>query len=63
MGWADRSPTGVGTVIHTEMQWSVNSTTYAVSTNIVYQIPMAMVYGDSDPFPVGVVAMLHFDTD
>jgi hypothetical protein len=63
VGWAERSPTGVGAVIHTQMQWPPNHSTYIVPTNIVYQIPMVTVFGADVPIPAGVPATLDIDTD
>ena len=54
---------GVGAVIHTQMQCPPNQTTYIVPTNIVYQIPMATVFGAGVPIPAGVAATLDIDTD
>jgi hypothetical protein len=37
--------------------------TYTVPTNIVYRIPMAVVFGAGVPIPAGVAATLDIDTD
>ena len=63
VGWAHRSPMGVGAVIQSHMQWPPNHSTYTVPTNIVYQIPMATVFGAGVPIPEGVAATLDIETD
>ena len=63
VGWAERSPTGVGSIVHSQMLLPLNHTTYTVPTNIVYHIPMAVVFGAGVPIPAGVAATLDIDTD
>jgi hypothetical protein len=63
VGWAERSPTGVGAIVHSQMLWPPQHTTYTVPTGIVYNIPMATVFGPGIPIPAGLQATLDIDTD
>jgi hypothetical protein len=54
VGWADSRPNGVGGRHHHDIN---------VATNIVYNIPMATIYGPNIPMPPGLPLTLTLDTD
>ena len=63
VGWAERRPNGVGGTLHTQMSWPRNHHDINVATNIVYNIPMATIYGPNIPMPPGLPPTLTLDTD
>ena len=63
VGWAERRPNGVGGRLHTQMDWPPNHHDINVATNIVYNIPMATIYGPNIPMPPGLPPALTLDTD
>lgn len=63
VGWAERRPAGLGGRLHTQMQWPPNHSDISVATNIVYNIPMATIFGPNIPMPPGLPPILTVDTD
>ena len=62
VGLSER-PRGSTLLSTLNLQWPPNHATYTVPTNIVYQIPMATVFGAGVPIPAGVAPTLDIDTD
>lgn len=63
VGWAERRPGGLGGRLHTQMQWPPNHHDISTATNIIYNIPMATIYGPNIPMPPGLSPSLNIDTD
>jgi hypothetical protein len=63
VGWAERAPNGVGEIVHTQMQWVPNHTSFLVPTNITYNIPMQIAYGPGIPIPVGTPPTIDIDVE
>jgi hypothetical protein len=63
VGWAERRPGGLGGRMHMQMQWPPHHHDINLSTNLVYQIPMATIFGPNVPTPPGLPANLDIDTD
>jgi Uma2 family endonuclease len=51
VGWGERAPTGIGATIHTAMAWPPHHSDLNTPVNLVYSIPMAVVYGTGVPIP------------
>jgi hypothetical protein len=65
VGFAQRSPGGVGATVTTQFQFPPNHHDINVPTNIVYSLPMTTVFGPGIAFPQGMAAnaVLRIDTD
>jgi hypothetical protein len=65
VGYAVRCPAGVGGTVTTEFQFPPDHHDINIPTNVVYSIPMAMVFGPGITFPPGIAANadLQIDTD
>jgi hypothetical protein len=63
VGWAERAPNGIGPIVHTQMQWVQNHTSYLVPTNIIYNIPMQIAFGPGIPIPVGTPPTIDIDVE
>ena len=65
VGFAQRSPGGVGATVTTQFQFPPGHHDINVPTNIVYSLPMTTVFGPGITFPQGMAAnaVLRIDTD
>ena len=63
VGWAERAPNGVGAVVHSQMQWVPNHSSFLVPCNIIYQIPMQTVFGQGIAIPPGIPATLDINVE
>jgi hypothetical protein len=63
VGWAERSPGGVGGRLNSEMELPPLHHDIHTPTNIVYSIPMRTIFGSDIPIPPGLPPALTIDTD
>ena len=63
VGWGERRPAGSGCRIHTSMGWPPNAERVTAATNLVYHIPMPLVYGPGIPVPANAPNSLHINVD
>jgi len=63
VGYAERQANGIGAMVHSQMSWVPNHTSFLIPTNITYQIPMQTVYGQGIAIPAGVPQTLDIDVE
>src|SRR5277367_246925 len=63
VGWGERRPAGRGCRIHASMDWPPNAWSLTTPVNVVYQIPMATVYGPGIQIPVNAPATLDISVE
>lgn len=51
VAWAHRHPTGTGGVLQSQMQFPPNHTSFENPVNVVYSIPIQIVYGSGIALP------------
>jgi hypothetical protein len=65
VGYATRAPNGVGGIVTSSMNWVPNHTSFLVPIpiNIIYSIPIQMVFGQGIPVPPGTPPTLDIDVE
>jgi hypothetical protein len=63
VGWGERNGAGNRGVIHTNMRFPPQHSSIQNPINVVYQIPMTMVYGPAVAIPPGSPPTLDIDCD
>ena len=63
VGWGERRPNGRGCRITSTMAWPPNAWSIATPVNLVYQIPIATVYGPGIPVPANAPATLDINVE
>jgi len=63
VGWGERQVNGSGCQVHSSMGWPPNSSSINTPVNIIYRIPMTMVYGPGIAMPSDAPATLDIDVE
>jgi len=63
VGWGERQVNGSGCQVHSSMAWPPNSSSINTPVNIIYRIPMTMVYGPGLAMPPDAPATLDIDVE
>ena len=63
MGWGERDPAGTGLLLHTTMSWPPLHSDIATPVNLIYSIPMALIYGPGIAIPQNAPATLDINVD
>lgn len=63
VGWGERRPNGTGCHLTSNMAWPPNAWSITNPVNLVYQIPMATVYGPGIPIPANAPATLDISVE
>lgn len=63
VGWGERAPTGTGVTLHTAMAWPPQHLDIASPVNIIYNIPMALIYGTGIPIPPNAPPTLDINVE
>jgi hypothetical protein len=63
VGWGERCPAGADCTIHSDMDWPPDHSEVATPVNIIYQIPINLVYGPGIQIPVGAPNTLDIDVE
>ena len=63
VGWAERNAAGNRAVIHTNMRFPPPSSSIQTPVSLIYQVPMATVYGPGVAMPPNSPATLNIDCE
>ena len=63
VGWGERRPNGTGCRLTSNMAWPPNAWSITNPVNLVYQIPIATVYGQGIPIPANAPATLDISVE
>ena len=63
VGWGERDPAGTDCIIHSNMDWPPDHSKVAMPVNIIYQIPINLVYGPGIQIPAGAPNTLDIDVE
>ena len=63
VGWGERASTGTGVTLHTAMAWPPEHLSIATPVDIIYNIPMTVIYGPGIPIPPNTPPTLEISVE